>query len=114
MLPVRRSESRTAGIPDTSFAFWRLSGIVRAYSNAPQMSGQYFRWSSISLPTMSVGYFPGGKSAADTTAAISYEQHLCYSSPRHANRRDPTSGSPDLLNRTAHLYPAQGRSLCLG
>ena len=27
--PTRRSESRTAGIPDTSFAFWRLSGIVR-------------------------------------------------------------------------------------
>ena len=33
---MRSSESRTAGIPDTSFAFWRLSGIVRGYSNAPQ------------------------------------------------------------------------------
>ena len=53
--PERRSESRTAGIPDTSFAFWRLSGIVRRYSNAPQMSGQYFRWSSSSLPTCQLG-----------------------------------------------------------
>ena len=26
--------------------------------------------------------------------AISYEQHLCYSTPRHANRRDPTAGHP--------------------
>ena len=25
---LRSSESRTAGIPDTSFAFWRLSGIA--------------------------------------------------------------------------------------
>ena len=31
---VRRSESRTAGLSDTSFAFWRLPGIVRAYLGA--------------------------------------------------------------------------------
>ena len=82
--PTRRSESRTAGLSDTSFAFWRLSGIVRAYSNSPQMSGQCFRWSSSSLPTMSAGYFPVGKSAADTTAMVPFaiRSVLCFYSLR--------------------------------
>ena len=40
--PTRRSESRTAELSDTSFAFWCLGGIVRAYSSSPQ-TGQCFR-----------------------------------------------------------------------
>ena len=37
-----RSESRTAELSDTSFAFWCLGGIVRVYSSSPQ-TGQCFR-----------------------------------------------------------------------
>ena len=53
--------------------------------------------SSSSLPTMSVGYFPGGKSAADTTATVPVcdQGEVCPSNLRRCVETRPSRGALD-------------------